>query len=100
MMQRRIVVNGKRIEYDAKCDVDGDRRVKDWNAEAKGILKAEMARRHLSYRDLVDRLAALGITETEANLRNKVSRGGFSAGFLVQCLVAIGAHSIRIHEPE
>ncbi len=99
-MHRRIVVNGKRIEYDAKCDVDGDRCVKDWNAEAKGILKAEMARRHLTYRDLVDRLATLGTTETEANLRNKVSRGGFSASFLIQCLTAIGAHSVRLHEPE
>lgn len=72
----------------------------DWNGEAKGILKAEMARRHLSYRDLVEKLAALGTTETEANLRNKVSRGGFSAGFFVQCLTAMGAHSVRLHEPD
>ena len=71
---------------------------KDWNAEAKGILKAEIARRHLSYKDLVEKLAALGTVETEANLRNKVSRGGFSAGFFVQCLTAIGAHTVRLHE--
>jgi hypothetical protein len=74
--------------------------VKDWNAEAKGILKAEMARRHLTYRDLVDKLAMLGTSETEANLRNKVSRGGFSAGFLIQCLVAMGAHNVRVHDPD
>jgi len=73
---------------------------KDWNSEAKGILKAEIARRHLTYKDLVDKLRALGAEETEANLRNKISRGGFSAGFFVQCLTAIGAHSIRIHEPD
>ncbi len=68
----------------------------DWNAEAKGIMKAEMARRHMSYRDLVSKLAEQGTTESEANLRNKVSRGGFSAGFFIQCLVAIGVQSVRL----
>jgi hypothetical protein len=71
---------------------------KDWNSEAKGILKAEIARRHLTYRDVVAKLAEIGERETEANLRNKISRGGFSAGFFVQCLVAIGAHTVRLHE--
>lgn len=72
----------------------------DWNDEAKGILKAEIARRHLTYRDLVARLDAMGAKETEANLRNKISRGGFSAGFFVQCLTAIGAHTVRLHEAD
>ncbi len=71
---------------------------KDWNAEAKGILKAEIARRHLTYKDVVEKLAALGTSETEANLRNKISRGGFSAAFFIQTLVAIGAHTVRLHE--
>lgn len=73
---------------------------KDWNAEAKGILKAEITRRHLTYKDVVEKLAAHGINETEANLRNKISRGGFSAGFFISCLVAIGAHSVRLHEAD
>jgi Domain of unknown function (DUF6471) len=72
----------------------------DWNAEAKGILKAEIARRHMTYRDVAEKLAAHGVTETEANLRNKISRGGFSAGFFVSCLVAIGAHSVRLREAD
>jgi hypothetical protein len=72
----------------------------DWNAEAKGILKAEIARRHLTYRDLVARLDSMWTRETEANLRNKISRGGFSAGFFVQCLTAIGAHTVRLHEAD
>lgn len=72
----------------------------DWNAEVKGILKAEIARRHLTYKDLVEKLAAIGINETEPNLRNKISRGGFSAGFFVQCLVAIGAHTVRLREAD
>ena len=73
---------------------------KDWNSEAKGILKAEITRRHLTYRDVVAKLAEIGERETEANLRNKISRGGFSAGFFVQCLVAIGVHTVRLHEAD
>ena len=70
----------------------------DWNAEAKGILKAEIVRRHLTYREVVERLATHGVTETEANLRNKISRGGFSAAFFLQTLTAIGAHTVRLNE--
>jgi hypothetical protein len=69
---------------------------RDWNSEAKGILKAEIARRHLTYKDLVEKLHAIGVQETEANLRNKISRGGFSAGFLVQCLSAMGVTNLRL----
>ena len=100
MMLSRIVVNGICIDYDDKSDAIGDDMETDWNAEAKGILKAEIARRHLTYKDLVDNLAAIGVVENEANLRNKVSRGGFSAGFFVQCLTAIGAHTVRLHEAD
>lgn len=71
-----------------------------WVDKTKGILKAEIARRHLTYKDLVQKLAEHGISESEANLRNKISRGGFSAAFFVQCLVAIGAHTVRLHEAE
>lgn len=68
----------------------------DWNNVAKGLLKGEIAKRQLSYKALVDKLAEQGIQETEANLRNKISRGGFSAGFFVQCLKAIGVNSLHL----
>jgi hypothetical protein len=68
----------------------------DWNNYAKGMLKAEIARRQLSYKQLVEKLREMGIEETEANLRNKVSRGGFSAGFFLQCLKAIGVNTLHL----
>lgn len=68
----------------------------DWNGEAKGILKAEIARRSITYKQIVEALATQGTVETEANLRNKISRGGFSAGFFIQCLKAIGVQSLRL----
>lgn len=63
---------------------------RDWAEEAKGMLKAEMKRRNLTYAHLVEALADVGVKETEVNLRNKVSRGNFSATFFLQALDAIG----------
>ncbi len=68
----------------------------DWHDRVKGILKSELKRRNMSYRDLAERLAALGVHETERNIANKVSRGGFSAVFFVQCLEAMGAREVRL----
>jgi Domain of unknown function (DUF6471) len=67
-----------------------------WQDRVKGILKAELARRHISYRDLADRLRAIGVTDNERNIANKLSRGTFTAAFFVQCLDAIGCHTLRL----
>ena len=55
-----------------------------------------MMRRGMSYAALVERLAALGIEDNELNLRNKVSRGRFTAVFFLQSLKAIDAEWIQI----
>jgi transcriptional regulator with XRE-family HTH domain len=47
------------------------------------MLKAELKRRGVSYRELAEKLGALGIHETERNLANKIARGGFTAAFFV-----------------
>ena len=44
----------------------------------------------------VEKLAALGVNESEPNVRNKLSRGKFTAVFLIQCLEAIGASEVRL----
>lgn len=69
---------------------------KEWQDRVKGILKAELKRRNIHYRELAERLEAMGIHETERNINNKISRGGFTAVFFVQCLVAIGANTLRL----
>lgn len=68
----------------------------EWQARVKGLLKAELKRRNVSYKELASRLEAMGIHETERNINNKISRGGFSATFLIQCLSAIGCESVRL----
>ena len=73
---------------------------RDWNKHVAGMLKAELKRRHMSYKDLADKLGAIGIEDSERNITNKVNRGTFSAAFLVQCLEAIGLHTLRLRDPE
>ena len=68
----------------------------DWEARAKGLLKAELKRRGVTYSQLVERLADIGVTEAEPNIRNKLSRGKFTATFMLQCLEAIGAKDLRL----
>jgi Domain of unknown function (DUF6471) len=69
---------------------------KEWQDRARGMLRAELARRNLSYVDLADRLRAIGIEDTPKNLSNKIARGMFSAAFFLQCLSAIGCRTIRL----
>lgn len=68
----------------------------DWSAYAKGILRAEMLRKGMSYADLVRVLGENGVKETEANLRNKLSRGSFAAAFLFECLSAMGVKTLHL----
>ncbi|MDT7536068.1 DUF6471 domain-containing protein [Sphingobium sp. SA2] len=71
---------------------------KDWEDQVKSMLKAELKRRGLSYADLVGKLADIGVMDSEPNIRNKLSRGKFTAVFLVQCLEAIGASALHLRD--
>ena len=68
----------------------------EWQARAKGLLKAELKRRKVTYAQLAERLAAIGVKDTEPNIRNKIARGGFTAVFLLQVMAAIGTKEIRL----
>lgn len=71
---------------------------RDWQALVKGLLKAELKRRNLSYADLAEKLAAIGIKDNERNISNKIGRGTFTAIFFVQCMEAIGAKTIHLDD--
>ena len=66
------------------------RKLKDWQALAKGVLKAQPKRRGLTCGDLVYKLAAIGIKDSKRNITN------FSAVWFAQCLEAIGAKTIHL----
>jgi hypothetical protein len=71
---------------------------RDWVAHTKGLFRGEMVKRQISYAGLVEKLAAIGVKESEANLRNKISRGGFTGVFLIQCLTALGVTALRLDD--
>lgn len=68
----------------------------DWEAMAANILKAELKRKGVTYAQLVEKLNAMGIDEKEVNVRNKLSRGKFTAAFMLQCFSAIGEQTLRL----
>jgi hypothetical protein len=68
----------------------------EWEIGAANLLKSAITRKGLTYAQVAERLAAEGVTETEASIRNKLSRGTFSAVFLLQCLKAIGIETLRM----
>ena len=69
---------------------------KTWEEMVKNILRAEMMRRGVSYAGLAQRLAEQGVEDNELNLRNKVSRGRFTAVFFMQCMQALGVELLQI----
>lgn len=68
----------------------------EYETKAKNLLKAELKRKGVTYAQLAAMLAEIGVHETERNLNNKISRGGFSAAFLIQCLDAIGCETVSL----
>lgn len=71
---------------------------KEWEDRVKRLLKAELTRKGITYAQLVGKLAEIGVMDSEPNIRNKISRGKFTAVFLLQCMEAIGASSLRLEE--
>ena len=63
----------------------------DWEAKAANILKAELKRQGVTYAHLAEMIG-----DKEPNVRNKLSRGKFSAAYMLQCLAAINITDLRV----
>jgi Domain of unknown function (DUF6471) len=68
----------------------------NWNKEAKRVLRAELVRRQVGYKQLSALLEGLGVVETERSIASKISRGAFSFAFFLQCMKALRRPSIEI----
>lgn len=68
----------------------------EWESKAANLLKAELKRKGVTYAQLIEKLNAIGISEKEVNVANKLSRGKFSAAFMLQCLHAIGSSQLYL----
>ncbi len=63
----------------------------EWETKAANLLKAELKRKGVTYAQLAELIG-----EKEVNIRNKLSRGKFSAAFMLQSLTSIGVMSLQI----
>jgi Domain of unknown function (DUF6471) len=68
----------------------------EWEKKVQTLLKVEILKHNLTYAQVSEKLALIGVQESEPNIRNKLARGTFSAVFLVQCLTAIGTTDLRL----
>lgn len=62
---------------------------RQWQTAAALLIKSELRRQSLTYSQLAERLAAIGVEESETSIKIKLHRGSFQAAFFLQCHVAL-----------
>ena len=67
-----------------------------WEEEASRILRAEVVRRGLTYKQRSLQLQRLGVFESERAIANKLSRGTFPFVFALQCCKVLGIRSLDV----
>jgi hypothetical protein len=70
----------------------------DWNDRSKRFLKAELKRADVTYEDLAKRLSEVGMPETKGSITVKINRGGFTGGFFLAALSAVGCKVVRLED--
>lgn len=71
---------------------------KEWSKQATNMIKAELSRKGVTYDQLQEKMAALGIDETANAINVKINRGTFSFVFFMQVMKAIGAKTLRLED--
>ena len=70
----------------------------NWKKRASSIIKAELAKKDMSYEDLVNKLAEMGVSETTGNIATKLNRGTFSFIFALQIFKSLGLKKINLED--
>ena len=61
----------------------------EYEDRAKALLRFAMSQRNLGPDELSERLNKMGVDISSGGVANKISRGGFSSAFLLQCMEAL-----------
>ncbi len=69
-----------------------------WSKVVVKILKAELAKRGIDYPGLVLKLKEIDVHISVEDMRNRMSRGTFSAMLFIQCMRAIGVKNLALEE--
>ena len=70
----------------------------EWAKLIRQTIRSQMALHDVSYFELRKRLADIGTHQSEANLRNKVSKGTLGAQLFVQILLVVGCKSLELDQ--
>lgn len=63
----------------------------EYENNAKRFLREAMSKSGITIEQLTERLAGIGVEMSRGGVANKISRGGFSAAFFLQCVEALDA---------
>lgn len=67
-----------------------------WEDKATALLKAEMKRCRVSYKQLSRLLESFGIIESAGQINRKVNRKRFSTAYFLACLAAMDVETIAV----
>ena len=67
-----------------------------WADLLRRLVKAELARRAVSYDELSEKLAAIGVEKSASNLSTSINSGAFGAQLLLQILTVIGSRQLDL----
>ncbi len=68
----------------------------DMRETIRRLLRARMAYKGYEYKDLVRRLADIGVDQNESNLRSKVNNGSLGAQLFLYILLALDVGSLEL----
>jgi Domain of unknown function (DUF6471) len=76
--------------------MDKGKERKEQEERVGRYLKAALKQAGVTYEDLATRLQEFGFKETKASIASKLSRGSFSATFMIAVLKAIGKEGVTL----
>jgi hypothetical protein len=70
----------------------------EWQKKASNMIKAEITRKGISYQQLQEMLAEIGVEETSSSINVKINRGAFAFIFFLQVMQVLGAKTLRLED--
>jgi predicted RNA-binding Zn ribbon-like protein len=70
----------------------------DMRETIRRLIRARMAYKGFEYKDLVEKLEALGVHQAESNLRSKVNNGSLGAQLFVFILLALDISELEMNQ--
>jgi hypothetical protein len=70
----------------------------EWGKLASRIIKVELKKKEMTYKQLAAKLCELNIEYQESDISGRLSRANFSAAFFLQCLTALDIKALQLED--